>query len=112
MVEVPGSSPGSPTKQSKTSLRHKDLHGSATRQPCVCRIENTETEYEIIHFQNRHLHISLASCGAHVENASLTFAKLVAAYFGQAKPNEPRDSRLKKWKTWLGAKVACGRATS
>lgn len=50
--------------------------------------------------------LDAAACGARVENPSLTFAELVAAYCGQAKPNEPRNYPLKKWKTWLGAEVA------
>lgn len=50
--------------------------------------------------------LGAASCGAHVVNPTLTFTELVDAYCAQAKPNEPRDYRLKKWKGWFGAKLA------
>jgi integrase len=50
--------------------------------------------------------LGAASCGAHIENPTLTFTELVDAYCAQAKPNEPRDYRLKKWKGWFGEKLA------
>jgi len=50
--------------------------------------------------------LGAAANGAHVENLRLTFAELVDAYCLQANPNEPRDCRLKKWKSWFGSKVA------
>jgi integrase len=50
--------------------------------------------------------LGAASCGAHVENPTLTFAELLAAYCAQANPNEPRDYRLRKWKGWFGSRLA------
>ena len=50
--------------------------------------------------------LGAASVGTHVENPRLTFSELAEAYCLIAKPNEPRDYRLRKWKGWFGERVA------
>jgi len=87
-------------------LRHKDLHGSATRQPCVCRIENTETEYASFVAKIDVSTLGAASEGPQVVNPDLTFAELVDAFCLLAPPNEPRNYRLRKWKDCCGDRIA------
>ena len=83
MVEVGGSNPPGPTIQSKMSFRHKDLHDSETRKPCLCRIVHTETEYASKIDVST---LEAAPEGPQVVNPDLTFAELVDAYCLLAPP--------------------------
>ena len=50
--------------------------------------------------------VASAQVGGYTPNPKLTFAELVRGYCLFAKPNEPRDYRIRKWLEWLGETIA------